>query len=107
VAHFTPAKTSPEEIEKFASYVLTQITTTMMPGNLDQFNILFDCRSIGRANVEVAAAKSMVKVLTMFVERVHRIYLIESGYIMWGFWKMFKVFVPTRTQDKVAFVTIA
>ena len=42
----------------------------------------------------------------MFVERVHKVYLIEAGYIMYGFFKMFKVFMPERTHKKVIFLSI-
>jgi len=50
IAHFTPATTNTAEIEKFGAYVLNLMSASM-PANLDQFNIFFDCRGIGRANV--------------------------------------------------------
>ena len=77
-----------------------------MPNNIDQFNFLFDCTGISLANLEIKHAQAMFKCLSYWVEIVHKVFLIESGYVMWGFYKLIKILLPQRVQDKVEFVSI-
>jgi hypothetical protein len=72
-----------------------------MPAHLDQFNLLFDTRNISTANLSLSVTKGLTNTIEMFVERIHKCYLIESGTLMWAFYQLVKVLLPPRTREKV------
>jgi len=57
--------------------------------------------------MHLEAAKGMVKLSSVYTERINKIYVCEASWLVKGFFKLLYPFMPEKTKGKLNFVTIA
>jgi hypothetical protein len=55
--------------------------------------------------MHVEAVKGMIKLASVYTERINIIYILEANWLVKGFFKVLYPFMPARTKGKITFVS--
>jgi len=56
--------------------------------------------------MHIEASKGMVKMASIYTERIYKIYVVEASWLVKGFFKVLYPFMPANTKKKISFVSI-
>ncbi|KAM3133984.1 hypothetical protein pb186bvf_013950 [Paramecium bursaria] len=74
-------------------------------GRVDSYMTIVDVDGFGYSNFDLQMTKKLLNlVLQYYPERQNRVFIINTSFVVMGFYKMLKPFLPTRTNDKLMFI---
>jgi hypothetical protein len=76
-----------------------------MPANVDQANFIVDCNGIQQSNFDLDQIKGLIKIASVYTERVNQIYLLDMATLMKVALKLIYPFMPAMTKGKLKNVT--
>jgi hypothetical protein len=103
LARWLPKTCQPIDTMKNGVLLLDYICSNM-PAHCDSINAVLDARNCNTNQMHVESAKGMVKLASIYTERIHKIYVVDASWLVKGFFKVLYPFMPAKTKGKIIFV---